>query len=113
MISARACGEKANAFRLGFRFFRRFSLAPPCGGEVGAPGGHALPLLIINLMDFAACLFTFLFFLPEEGWEIEVFTFKDIGFFAFEAAAWRRIQREFALRAAGFDAELEFWCFGF
>ena len=37
-------GGKVNALRFGFRFFRGISLAPPFGGEVGAPGGHALPV---------------------------------------------------------------------
>jgi hypothetical protein len=37
--------EKVNASCFGFRFLKHRSFAPPYGGQVGAPGGHALPFL--------------------------------------------------------------------
>ena len=48
-----------------------------------------------------------LFFLPEEGREVEVLTFENIGIFAFEAPARHRIERKFALGAGGLDAEFD------
>jgi hypothetical protein len=56
MIRARACGEKVNALCLGFRFFRRLTLAPPCGGQVGAAGPPrptvlAVQFLLIGISD--------------------------------------------------------------
>jgi hypothetical protein len=34
---------EGDAPRFGFRFHKCLSFAPPYGGQVGAPGGHALP----------------------------------------------------------------------